>query len=429
MLIYHPPLQTVTQPHAPSTTVVGQLGNSTVSPTSTDPTAKQLAERNEAPQGGGGLLSRILTVISRPFEAVRQWIANLLGHTTPQTQSASPADPIMSQVALEATLRSLNKAAHLADINAENLQNKHAELANNDGTLRSLTTALYAVKKHSQNASISSAAAALLDTKVEGIAFQQWGTTDMDATKWLRDATPEQLTEAAKQLNQLQSGISQLAQAVSQELKGEPAEQYLNKPKVDGPSSVFGKVDANKAVVDTLLKPFQTQPASTEQTPLTQRETAPKESVIALAKADDQLADINATNLHEFASASGPLRSLVTALNDVKRYSLSNDCRLLAAELLDKKIEGIAFQQWGTIDGEVSDWLSKATPRQLIEASQQLYQLAPPISLLYMAIERYPDRPSNGQTPAFSDSETLAIRIYTAHASYALNNSLRTGKD
>ncbi|WP_347902797.1 ADP-ribosyltransferase [Pseudomonas purpurea] len=246
----------------------GRLGNLSARPVDTDAAAKLLAGRNESPQGGG-LLSRILAQISRPFAAVREWIGNLLGHSAPRAPQAAPqaqTPPVsaaelklmMQHFALKEAPNGLAKAGQLADVTAANLLEKHSALATGNGALRSVATALKAVKDHSQNADNRSVATTLLDQKVAGISLQQWATVGGQASAWLQEAAAPQLAEAAQQLNQLASDVSQLEQAVGRELRGEPvtpppadkladallehfgleAEQYLDEPK-DGQASAF----------------------------------------------------------------------------------------------------------------------------------------------------------------------------------------------
>jgi exoenzyme T len=236
-------------------------GNLSARPVDTNPAAKLLAGRHESPQGGG-LLSRILTQIVRPFAAVREWIGHLLGHNTPRAPQAAPQlqpPPLsaaelklmMQQTALKAAPNGLAKAVQLADVTGANLLEKHSALATGNGALRSVATALKAVTDYSQNADNRLAATTLLAQKVAGISLQQWATIGGHASAWLLEATAPQLAQAAQQFNQLASSVSQLEQMVGRELRGEPvtsppadkladtllehfgleAEQYLDEPK------------------------------------------------------------------------------------------------------------------------------------------------------------------------------------------------------
>ncbi|PTC18750.1 ADP-ribosyltransferase [Pseudomonas baetica] len=187
------------------------------------------------------------------------------------------------------------------------------------------------------------------------------------------------------------------------------------------------------------------------------QQIALKEAPNGLAKAV-QLANVTAANLLEkrsaLATGNGALRSVATALKAVKDHSQSADNRLAATTLLDQKVAGISLQQWATVGGYASAWLQEATAPQLAEAAQQLNQLASDVSHLEQVVgrelrgepvtpppadkladtllehfgleaEQYLDEPKNGQTPAFSDGEVMAIGLYTNGEYQPLNRALR----
>ncbi|MCY4328941.1 MAG: hypothetical protein OXC48_02475, partial [Endozoicomonadaceae bacterium] len=93
--------------------------------------------------------------------------------------------------------------------------------------------------------------------------------------------------------------------------------------------------------------------------------------------ASSKTAELNLLNGHsllekykDLARGNGALRSLVTAIYGLKKLPQDNEVKSLKHEgmlILNKKIAGIAFQQWGTPQGSVNDFLqgiNKSLPKE-----------------------------------------------------------------
>lgn len=205
----------------------GALNGQSVHPASTEISAQLLAGREERPQGQG-VLSRIGAQLARPFIALREWVGQLLNHNKSDTvtQTSNHTTPsaellkLQAQIGLEESVRGLGKVSKLADVTAENLVGAHSELATNNGSLRSLTTALRAAEK-SQVDPYASEAKAISNQIIGEQPVSQWGDIGGKVSTWLSEASPAELTKAAQQIRELVPQIKKLEQAINRELKGE----------------------------------------------------------------------------------------------------------------------------------------------------------------------------------------------------------------
>ncbi|PKQ83250.1 ADP-ribosyltransferase [Aeromonas sobria] len=130
--------------------------------------------------------------------------------------------------------------------------------------------------------------------------------------------------------------------------------------------------------------------ASPEDLQRLMKQAAFGSSLGGFAKADvlnnitaEQLGKDHAT----LATGNGPLRSLCTALQAVVIGSQQPQLRELAAELLARPIAGVPLQQWGTVEGKVTELLANATPELLQEAMSQLHTAMGEVADLQRAIK------------------------------------------
>jgi hypothetical protein len=149
----------------------------------------------------------------------------------PPSQPMSPeaAGMDMMKLGLESSLNGLSYLDNLSSLDGPELRRQHPELAKGNGAIRSTTTALQVIKQFGPP-ELSQTASNLLDTKVEGHAFQQWGINVGVVPDFIKDASPEQMQTASEKIHTISSQANELKELVIRHL--EPKQEPSSAPRV-----------------------------------------------------------------------------------------------------------------------------------------------------------------------------------------------------
>ena len=128
------------------------------------------------------------------------------------------------------------------------------------------------------------------------------------------------------------------------------------------------------SIANSIRKRLKSDTPSPVKTASSKETTQPKVDLptklcSTMLNASSKTAELELLNGHyllekhkDLASGNGALRSLVTAIYGLKKLPQDNEVKSLNHEgmlILNKEIAGIAFQQWGTPQGSVNDFLQR----------------------------------------------------------------------
>lgn len=93
-------------------------------------------------------------------------------------------------------------------------------------------------------------------------------------------------------------------------------------------------------------------------------------------------------NFREMASGNGPLRSLMTNLQNLNKIPEAKQLNDYVTTLTNIQVGVARFSQWGTCGGEVERWVDKASTHELTRAVKKIHVIAKELKNVTAELEK-----------------------------------------
>ncbi|EBW5736864.1 SPI-1 type III secretion system effector GTPase-activating protein SptP [Salmonella enterica subsp. enterica serovar Hadar] len=93
-------------------------------------------------------------------------------------------------------------------------------------------------------------------------------------------------------------------------------------------------------------------------------------------------------NFQEMASGNGPLRSLMTNLQNLNKIPEAKQLNDYVTTLTNIQVGVARFSQWGTCGGEVERWIDKASTHELTQAVKKIHVIAKELKNVTAELEK-----------------------------------------
>lgn len=93
-------------------------------------------------------------------------------------------------------------------------------------------------------------------------------------------------------------------------------------------------------------------------------------------------------NFQEMASGNGPLRSLMTNLQNLNKIPEAKQLNDYVTTLTNIQVGVARFSQWGTCGGEVERWVDKASTHELTQAVKKIHVIAKELKNVTAELEK-----------------------------------------
>lgn len=93
-------------------------------------------------------------------------------------------------------------------------------------------------------------------------------------------------------------------------------------------------------------------------------------------------------NFQEMASGNGPLRSLMTNLQNLNKIPEAKQLNDYVTTLTNIQVGVARFSQWGTCGGEVERWIDKASTHELTQAVKKIHVIAKELKMLQLNLRK-----------------------------------------
>ncbi|CAM3442948.1 type III secretion system effector BopA family protein [Salmonella bongori] len=143
---------------------------------------------------------------------------------------------------------------------------------------------------------------------------------------------------------------------------------------------LFNLIKTKKNVGDIIIKGGDTKVVAQHSDPHTEvKQQLLTITINGLNKVIPELENVDATSLREnfldMASGNGPLRKLMTNLQNLNLIPEANRLNVYAIKLKNMQVGVAPFSQWGTNGGEVAKWIGGASEQELSQAVNRIHAI------------------------------------------------------